>query len=110
MPVFSGGQGGFHIFVSFRLTGFPPDALLNLNQSGTMVLTGDMVVQDFTFSGQFTDIGGNVNELIDRFIPIGLIRSQVVGEQAILTFEVTDVNDPALTASAEQTVTFNVGN
>jgi hypothetical protein len=110
MPVFSGGQGGFHIFPSFHLTGFAPGANLNLTSSGTMVNGGATVVQEFTFSAQFEDIGGGVNELIDWFVPIILLRSEVVGEQAVLSFEVWDVNDPSARASAERTVTFMIGN
>lgn len=106
MPVFAGGQGGFHIFLSMQLTGFPAGETVQITRSARLSEDDTSVIDPLTFNILFSEIEPGVNELRDLFIQLTTNRSNVVDRLGVISIELTSTTDPTLTASAEIEVLF----
>ena len=99
LSVFTSGQGGIHLFVSIRGTGFPPDVSIGITRSGVMVDNGDIAVYAYTQNELFTDIGDGVDQKLNYLVGLFMAPGYADGRLADLTFTVTDHNDPNNTAT-----------
>jgi len=106
MPVFGGFQGGIHIFVSFELTGFPPDAAVDITCSGRLVETDQTVIIQETLRANFIEVEPGVNQILDWLVFLDARLEDVVDREGILSFEVVSIDDPSLVASADLRVVF----
>ncbi len=106
MPIFTGGQGGFHVFVTIRVTGLPAGAAASLTRSGRLADSGAIVISEQTVRVAFTEVEPGVNEVRDLFVFLNNTLAQVVGREGILSFEVVSEADPTLTASTDLRVVF----
>lgn len=103
---FVGPQNGIHTYLSFRLTGFPPDATARLRQLVRLVDGDQIVISSFQMV-DFTAIeGGTVNELLDLFCLFNSPPGSVDGEEAVLELELIDPGDAALSAAVKRRVYF----
>jgi hypothetical protein len=107
MPLFTGGQGGSHIFATVRATGFPltPEgkAVIQLAQRVTMP-AGGMVLHDFTQTVTFEPIGSGMFEIASRFVFLDALPADLQGKTANVSFVLTSLDDPATAAQIDQTV------
>ena len=99
LPVFFGFQGGIHLFVTIRGTGFPPDAAVGVTRSGVMVDNGDIAVSLYTVNNVFTDIGDGLDQVLNLFTGLFMAPGNAHGRLADLTFTVTNHDDPTNTAT-----------
>ena len=107
MPLYQGFQGGSHIFVTLRATGFEPDesgqVAMVLSQRVT-VNDGARVLSDFPQEISFSEVADGVVELRSRFIFLDSVTSDIEGATALITFALVDAADPNRIARIEQTV------
>ncbi len=109
MPLFTGLQGGIHILVTLRATGFPisEDGTVDVRvtQVLTLVQTGD-VLNDFpdTIPIEFTEIEENRIERESRFIFLDALLGDIDGQTVMLSFTLTAPEDDSIFASITQTV------
>lgn len=107
IPVESGFQGGIHFHISVRISGFAPNAEVKIFRDGVFLDDEGTAVYPWTVQPvTATDIGGGVNEVADLFVGIFVAPSMADGRTALLTFTVTDLNDPNVTATVVRTVLF----
>ena len=99
LPVSFGIQGGIHLYVTIRGTGFPPNAHVTITRSGVMVDNGDIAVSLYTFNVLFSDIGDGLDQRLNFFVGLFMEPGTADGRLADLTFTVTDHNDPDNTAT-----------
>lgn len=95
IPLFSGLQGGRHIFVTFRATGFEAvggSAAVELQEFITSADGAD-VLSDITGERTFTDIGGGVVELRSWFIFLAAPPAELENATAVLRFTLVDPTD-----------------
>ncbi len=107
MPLFTGGQGGSHIFATVRASGFPTasdgKATIQLAQSVTLSGSGE-VLHDFTQTVTFEPIGNGVFEIAERFVFLDAVPVDLHGRNAGIDFVLTSLEEPDMTARISQTV------
>jgi hypothetical protein len=98
MQLFSLGQGGTHMFLSYRVTGFEPDADVQITISAVRAEDGMQAIREFTQTDQLTDLEPGVSERLDRLVRIdALFPSEVVEREVTVT--VTVVSDDGETSA-----------
>lgn len=107
MPLFTGGQGGSHIYATLRATGFPAKADgtadVLLVERVTATATG-AVLHDFQQRVNLRPLAGGTFELRSRFVFLDALPEVIDGVQARLEFSLTSELDPSRTASVTQVV------
>jgi hypothetical protein len=88
MPLFTLGQGGGHLFLTFRLTGFPPP------ESGPVTIgyefhfqSDGMLLNEFSQMVAAEDIGDGVQEIPRRFVFLNAFPEVLDGQ--IVTADIT---------------------
>ncbi len=118
MPLFTAGQGGGHVFVTLRLTGFGPpmDGIVGAIVSQRVVLVeegGIQVLHDFTQSGALpfreTEPGSGVYELMSRFVFLDVVPTFIDRRPLLFTFTATQFDNAAITATLEQNIIVETG-
>lgn len=111
MPLFTGGQGGSHIFVTLRAGGFPLD---RENKAGIVVAevvslseSGE-VLHDFTQTVAFNDAGDGRVEIRSRFVFLDALPENLDGRTARIDFTLTSAEDPSITARVQQSVVLDL--
>ncbi len=99
LSVFFGDQGGIHLLVTIRGTGFPPGVAVGITRSGVMVDNGDIAVGLWTQNTLFADIGDGLDQKLNLFVGLFMAPGTADGRLADLTFTVTNRNDPPNTAT-----------
>lgn len=100
-----GFQGGNHIFMSVRVTGFPPNATVAFRRGVTPTGSTLPLVIESTVTQFLVDEGNGVNRLNQVFVFIdGVLPQDYDGREATVTIGVSDPTNPALTASVTQRV------
>lgn len=107
MPLFTGGQGGSHIFVTLRASGFPIDSdgkagivvaeIVSLADSG-------VVLHDFTQTVAFNEIGNGQAEIRSRFVFLDALPEDLDQKTAIVDFTLSSAADPSIRAQVSQTI------
>ncbi len=107
MPLFTGGQGGSHIFATVRASGFPAGedgkATIQLAQNVTLSDSG-AVLHDFTQTVSFEPIGGGLFEIASRFVFLDAVPTDLHGQNADIDFVLQSLDQPEITAQINQTV------
>ncbi len=105
LQVFSQGQGGIHVFLSFRTTGFPSEATIDFTVSATRASDGEIAIREITQPDRLNEIAPGQHERLDRFVRItALFPSEIVGTEAIFNITLTVADDPTISASQSITV------
>ncbi len=99
VQAFTLGQGTVHLFVSFHVTGFNPDAEVSITVSAERVEDGRVVIENRTQPETLTEIGPSLYERIDRLVRFDAFPSEIVEQDIVFTLTVTDVNAPTTTVS-----------
>ena len=107
MPLFTAFQGGSHIFVTLRATGFPDteDGAVNVvvAQIVTRLDSGD-VLNEFTQTIPFTEIDESRIERESRFVFLDATPEDIDGQTVMLSFTLTAQEDDSIVAGITQTV------
>jgi hypothetical protein len=109
MPVYSGAQGGIHMFLSYQTSGFPTGVFLEMGQSGSFTDTGAAAIPTRTQIVRFDDIGGGVGQILDRFTVMAVSPGAADGREATLSFTVLDPSTPGRSATATVRVLMREG-
>jgi hypothetical protein len=106
MPLYTGGQGGSHIFVTIRAQGFPTDAVGNativVDEAVTLVDSGQ-VLHDFAQTVGFSRTDGAV-EIQNRFVFLDALPDNLDGQRATLDFTLSSAGGEGVQANVTQTV------
>lgn len=95
VQLFSLGQGGVHFFLSYRVSGFDPEALISITVKGERVDDGTIVIREFTQTEAPGQDSSGVVERLDRLIRFDVFPSEIVERDFDLTVTLTDTLDPA---------------
>ncbi len=105
VPVYRGFQGGQHTYLTIRATGFESESAATLDVQMVLVEDGSNAIDPQTLEIVFSEIEPGVTEAAEIFVrTTGFASGQLHRKDAIVTITVTDVVDPSITASVEQTV------
>lgn len=107
MPLFAGFQGGSHVFVTLRASGFPTDsagkASIRLAQRVARAGSG-VALSEFSQDVMFERNAEGVLELADRFIFLDAATPDIDETDAVMTFTLTSISNPAMTTTVTRTV------
>lgn len=107
MPLYVGFQGGSHIFVTLRATGFPTDqdgkASIVITERVTRTGT-PVVLSDFSQTVLFSLNGDGVLELPSRFVFLDSPTADINDTDAVLSFTLALESDPQVAAQVTQVV------
>lgn len=107
MPLYTGGQGGSHIFVTVRINGFPASdegyASVRLDEVVTLESDG-RVLHDIEQVVRFLPVADNTMEISSRFVFLDAVPTTINGRVAIVDFGLTSEADPAVTARIRQSI------
>ncbi len=106
MPLFTAFQGGSHIYVTLRATGFPYSeggTDVEVAQTVTLLETGD-VLNEFSQVLPFAEIEESRIERESRFIFLDALQSDIDGQTVMLSFTLTAREDDSIVAGINQTV------
>ncbi len=98
MPLFAGLQGGRHIFATLRATGFGDASATTTDIVVDQLATlsdGNIELSNATNTTEFTLLDDGVFELRSWFIFLDADPPLLENAQALLTFELSDPDDPA---------------
>ncbi len=111
MPLFTGGQGGSHIFATIRITNFPANGngqaevlisqLVQRSDDGT-------VVHQFDQQVDFQPIGNGVFEEASRFVFLEAIPAELHLQEVEIVFQLTSVPQPETSAEINTIVTLEL--
>lgn len=112
MPLFTGGQGGSHIFATLRARGFPAAengiARIQLAEVVTRADTSE-VLHDFTQTIDFAPRDDGAVEVTSRFVFLDALPDDLDGTAATVRFVLTSADDAAIGAAIEQTIVLDLG-
>ena len=106
MPLFTAFQGGSHILVTLRATGFPHaegGTDVEVAQTVTLLDTGD-VLNEFTQVLPFAAIEESRIERESRFVFLDALPKDIDGQTVMLSFTLTAQEDHSIVAGINQTV------
>lgn len=106
MPLFTAFQGGSHIYVTLRATGFPHSeggTDVEVAQTVTLLDTG-VVLNEFSQVLPFAEIEESRIERESRFIFLDAFQANIDGQTVILSFTLTAQEDDSIVAGITQTV------
>ena len=106
MPLFTAFQGGSHILVTLRATGFPHaegGTDVEVAQTVTLLDTGD-VLNEFTQVLPFAAIEESRMERESRFVFLDALPKDIDGQTVMLSFTLTAQEDHSIVAGVNQTV------
>lgn len=111
MPLFTGGQGGSHLFVTIRATGFPrsadDSATIRVAQFVELGATGQEL-HNFEQAVRFAPLSDDTSEVASRFVFLDAVPSSLDGELANLAFELTSTTDDQVSVTIMQTVVLDL--
>lgn len=111
MPLFTGGQGGSHLFVTMRATGFPRSAdgttSIRVAQFVELGSTGQEL-HNFEQAIRFEPLSDDTSEVVSRFVFLDAVPSTLDGELANLEFELISSTDDQVSVTIVQTVVLDL--
>ncbi len=112
MPLFTGGQGGSHIFATLRATGFPTEAdgtaQIRIRQRVTLESDG-RVLNEFSQIVPFQPAPDGSVEVRSRFVFLDAFPRDIDGETILVDFTLTSAVDETVTAQILQTLLVDLG-
>ncbi len=108
MPLFTGGQGGSHFFVTLRTSHFPlednGDALISIDQSVTLESDGRVLHSLEQVVLRFVPGANGVAEVQSRFVFLDAQPNELDGQTAAIDFVLTSAEDPQVSVQVAQSV------
>jgi hypothetical protein len=108
MPLFTMFQGGSHIFVTFRATGFPTagdgTTPITLRQRIVETDTGEVLAAEITQNVRLQPLGDGRAELPSRFIFLDGLPDVLDGEMISLSFTLTSALNASYQVEVAQTM------
>lgn len=108
MPLFTGGQGGSHIFATLRITGFSANVNgtvdIELTQTVTRTSDGTLLHPEFLQAVEFAPIGNDVFELPSRFVFLDALPEDLDMQSVEIEFRLRAAAQPSVSAEVQQTV------
>lgn len=107
MPLFNMNQGGSHLYVTVRATGFPPpmEGVVGITLRQRVEVPELMEVpHDFTANLPFTPIEDGRIEFPRRFVFFAIRPFELDGKDAVVTFTLTAFDDPTISVVVERMV------
>jgi hypothetical protein len=112
MPLFTGGQGGSHIFATLRARGFPAGengiVRIALAEIVTRADTSE-VLHDFTQTIDFAPRDDGAVEVTSRFVFLDALPDDLDGVTTAVRFVLTSAEDSAITTTIEQMIVLDLG-
>lgn len=103
MPMFSFGQGGIHMFLSYRVMGFRANPNVTVTISATRVEDFAPVIREFAQLEDMTEIEPGVNQTLDRLVRVdSIVSADIIDREILILVTVTDTLNPAVTATVGQ--------
>jgi hypothetical protein len=107
MPLFSSGQGGSHIFVTLRVTGFPvaPQGITEILIDEKITREFDQfVLHDFEQVVSFTPSPDGPLEVQSRFVFLDSIPREVDGQSVFVEFTLTSTMDDSVSVNVSRSI------
>ena len=107
MPLYTGGQGGSHIYATLRATGFPAGGdgtvSIQLAQTATRVSNGTLL-HDFAQPVVFVPLGDGQFEVKSRFVFLDALPADLDGQAVHFVFVLTATDQPDKTVRIDETL------